>query len=491
MVRQKLSQFLLYRWRYLLAYSAFAVSLAVLLVVAGFYLPGGLSDGEVRSALTSEGLDPKSLFNLQPDELIYLPYRLLQAASIALFGFSSFAIKLPSIVLGFFSALGILYLLNLWYRRNVAIVTAMIAVTTNQFLLASQAGEAGITYIFLTTLVLIAASMIARRSTYAHLWVIIGFVLAAISLYMPLNIYVLVALIFTALIHPHARHLLRHDSSKPVIAIGLGLFLIIISPLIMGVVNEPQLLRTLAGIPERFDTVLANALELFRQYGQVYAPYSGAVLIPVYGLGILLLLVLGLYRMVSTKYTTKSYILSFWLALLVPLVFLNPEFVNITFVPVVLLMALGIDYLIWSWYRLFPRNPYARVFGLIPLAVLVMGLVVSSIDRYAYGFHYDRDVYSSYTFDLATVSKELESYEKSEKVTLVVAKENEPFYQAYARHQRFVDDMTVTTAQTASTERTLFVERDVRDKTLVPTKILVSGTSVAADRFYLYKSDAQ
>ena len=58
MVRQKLSQFLLYRWRYLLAYSAFAVSLAVLLVVAGFYLPGGLSDGVVRSALISEGLDP-------------------------------------------------------------------------------------------------------------------------------------------------------------------------------------------------------------------------------------------------------------------------------------------------------------------------------------------------------------------------------------------------------------------------------------------------
>lgn len=491
MVRQRLSQFLLYRWRYLLAYTVFSIALGTLLIVAGFYLPGGLSDDEVRSALISEGLNPSGLFNLQPDELIYLPYRLLQAASIALFGFSTFAIKLPSIVLGFFSALGILYLLNLWYKQNVAIVAAMIAVTTNQFLLTSQAGQAGVTYVLLTTLILIAASMIARRTTYAHLWVIGGFVLAAISLYMPLNIYILVALMITAMVHPHARHLLKHESSKLVIAIGSVLFLLIISPLVIGIINEPEVLRILAGIPENFNNVAANAKELFRQYGQVYAPYSGEVLIPIYGVGILSFVALGIYRMLSTKYTTKSYIMSFWLVLLIPLVFLNPEFVSITFLPVVLLIALGIDYLIWSWYRLFPRNPYARVFGLIPLAILLGGQVVSNVDRYAYGFHYDASVYRSYSFDLSILSRELRTHDKNETVSLVVSDDNKAFYEAYARHQDFIKNMPVTAWDTRPQSGTVIVERTVRDRTAIPTEILVGRASHNADRFYLYKSDVQ
>ncbi len=489
MVRQKLSQLLLYRWRYLLAYTLFSVALGTLLVVAGFFLPGGLAEGEIRSALLSESLSPGGLFQLQPDELIYLPYYLLQAASISVFGFTPFAIKLPSIVLGFISALGILYLLNLWYRRNVAIVTAMVAVTTNQFLLASQAGQPGITYITLTTFVLIAASMIAQRTTYGHLWVIFGFALAAISLYMPLNAYVLLALLATALVHPHARHLLKHQASKTVIAIGSLVFLLILSPLAYGAFKQPEVLRLLAGIPNGLSNLGANAAELFRQYGQVYAPYSGEVLIPVYGLGIILLLALGLYRLLSTKYTTKSYILSFWLVLMIPLVFLNPEFVSITFVPVVLLLALGIDYLIWSWYRLFPRNPYARVFGLLPLAVLLGGLVASSIDRYAYGFHYDSSVQRNYTFDLNILSDELKVRDKDESIVLVVSKENEQFYQAYARHQAHVDDITVVTWLPKDDARLVVAERAVRDSSNVPVDILVAGTAANADRFYLYKSD--
>jgi hypothetical protein len=485
MVRQKLSRFLLYRWRYLFAYVGFAVALGTLLVVAGFYLPGGLSDTEINSALISEGLDPARLFELQPEQLTYLPYRLMQAASIAMFGFTTIGIKLPSVVLGFIAALGLIYLLNLWYKRNVAIITAMVAVTTTQFLAAAQAGEAGITYITLTVLILIAASMLARRTAYANIIVLTGFVLAAISLYMPLNAYILLALAFTAVFHPHARHVLLRQASKPLLAFGFALFLALISPLVIGIMNEPALLLRLAGIPTDTATILPNALELLRQYGQVYAPVTGLTLIPVYGLGVLLLLLLGTYRMVSTKYTTKSYILSFWILLLVPLVLLNPAFVSITFVPVILLLGLGIDYLVWSWYRLFPKNPYARVFGLIPLAVLVGGMVVSSIDRYAYGFRYDDNVQRSYSFDLKVLSKELR--ERDERVRLIVSSENFQLYQAYARHQRYISDITVERSGTPEPGSVTIVERTVRDPSIIPSEILVSGTSDQADRFYLYK----
>lgn len=489
MARHKINKIAFYRFRYPLAYTVFAVALASMLLIAGFYLPGGLTDAEVKSALISDNLDPGQLFNLKPEELIYLPYRLLQAGSISVFGISLLGIKLPSIVLGFLSALGILYLLNLWYRRNVAIITAIIAVTTNQFLLASQAGQAGVVYIFLTTMILISASMVARKSAYAKLWVLAGAGLAAISLYMPLNVYMLVALILTAFIHPHARHLLLKKSVKPVVAVALILFSAIVSPLIIGISREPNLLKTLFGISDMAN-FSQNASSLLQNYTQFHAPVTSDVFMPVYGLGMVLLIAIGVYRLISAKYTAKSYILSFWLVLLVPMACLNPGFISITFVPVVLLTALAVDYLIRSWYRLFPRNPYARVFGLVPLAVLVIGLVVSNVDRYVYGLHYERPVYDAYSYDLPILSKALKNMDDTESVLLVVDKEHAPFYESFSRHQRYVKDMTVTTAaaETASAD-VVVAERAVKDQVpTLPSEILVIRTAEEADRFYLYKN---
>lgn len=490
MVRQKINRIALYRFRYPLAYTTFAVALASMLLVAGFYLPGGLTSTEINSVLISDSLDPKLLFELKPDELIYLPYRLLQAASISLFGISLLGIKLPSIVLGFFSALGILYLLNLWYRRNVAIITAIIAVTTNQFLLSSQAGQAGIVYIFLTVMILIAASMIARKSAYAKLLVLAGAALAAISLYMPLNIYMLLALGLTAVFHPHARHLLVKKSAKPIVGIAAILFLVMISPLVIGISNDPSIVRTLLGIPANFSDIGANVSTLVHNYLLFHVPEAKLVLTPVYGLGVVLLIFLGIYRLISAKYTAKSYILSFWLVLLVPLVCLNPDFVSITFVPVVLLIALAVEYIIRSWYQLFPRNPYARVFGLIPLAVLVFGLVASNIDRYVYGLHYEKSINSAYSYDLPILSKRLKDFKHDQKLTLVVAGSNKDFYDSFARHQDYVSNLTVTTtASTPSTDEIILVERSEKGKiSSIPSEILVTRTASDADRFYLYKN---
>lgn len=490
MVRQKLSRFAFYRFRYPLAYAVFAVAMATMLLVAGFYLPGGLTESEMRSAIVSDNLSPAALFTLKPEELIYLPYRLLQAASISVFGISVIGIKLPSILLGFASALGILYLLNLWYSRNVAIIAAIIAVTTNQFLLASQAGQAGIAYVFLTVSILIAASKITGGSAYAKFCILGGFILAGISLYFPLNVYILIALVATALIHPHARHLLLRKSPKKIVALGSVLFLAIVAPLVIGIVNNPAVLLTLLGVPDGVGDFSRNAIVLAESYASFATPASGETITPVYGLGLVLLIALGAYRLISAKYTAKSYIISFWLVLLVPLVCLNPSFISITFIPVVLLIALAVDYLIRSWYRLFPRNPYARVFGLLPLGVLVVGIVGTSIDRYVYGLHYDKAVYAAYSYDLPILTQKLRNLDSDTTVQLVVDAKNEEFYQSFAKHQSYVKQLDVTTSadQSAQAQVTI-VERDARQKsTTLPSEILVTRTSEQADRFYLYKN---
>lgn len=490
MAKIKLNQLLIYRWRYIFGYGIFFAALAFLLIIAGFYLPGGLSDAEIRSAMISDSLNPSKLYLLPPDQLVSLPYRLVQAASISLFGFNLLGIKAPSIILGFVSALAMLYLLNLWFRRNVAIITAVISVTTTQFILASQAGQAGITYIFLSAMILISAFMITRRNAYANIWVIVGFVLAAISVYMPLNVYFLLALVITMVLHPHARYVLLKRSSKPTLIVGSLAFIVIISPLILGVIRDASVLLTLAGVPEDGGKILSGAMTLLNNYTNFSSPSSGATLVPIYGLGILLLIALGLYRLINTKYTARSYLLISWLLLLTPLIILNPNFISITFIPVMLLIGLAVEYLIRSWYRLFPRNPYARLFGMIPLAILMSGIIISSVDRYAYGFHYDSKVFAEFNFDIPVLSRYLSTRDKDQAVTLVVPAAKKSFYENYARHQKYVRTLEVVSQvpNLTNTNTTTLVERSLkRDTAVIPTNVLVIRAAENADRFYLYQ----
>ena len=490
MGNRTVTDFFFYRWRYFIGYSVFGVSLASLLIIAGLYIPGGLGDAEIHSALISEGLSPAQLLSLQPDQLLYLPYRLIQAASIALFGFSSFSIKLPSLIIAFFSAIGLLMLMNVWFKRNVAIIASIVAVTTSHFLLVAQSGHSGILYVFWAVSILLTVSLITAHGKTEHFWILVLCALAALSLYMPLSIYVLIALVATAIFHPHVRHIVFRETPKGVLAAGVGVFLVIGLPLIVGIAKEPSLLLTMFGVPESWSDIPANIKDLFQQYGSFYSPSSGANATPIYGLGVVLLVLLGLYQMFTTKYTTKSYIISFWLVALVPFVVLNPNFITITFVPVMLLSALGVDYLIRSWYRLFPRNPYARVFGLLPLGVLVLGIVVSNVDRYVYGYHYDTQVYSDFNFDLGLINKTLASYDKNTKVSLVVPEQDIQLYSTYALHQTKIKQLSVTTSPAmAMTQSDItLVARDKKPEVAaVPSDILVARSSFDADRFYVYK----
>lgn len=492
MGKLKVTDFLIYRWRYPLGYALFFIAIVTFLVIAGLFIPGGLSSYEIKSALVSDGLNPHLLFSLEPQELLYLPYRLFQAASIAMFGFNEFAIKLPSIILAAFSALGLLALLGMWFQKNVAIIGSIMAISMGQFMLVAQSGHAGITYIFWSVSILLTASLIVRRGKFAPLWIIIAFILSGLSLYMPLNIYVILALILTAIVHPHARHIVMREVSKAALIVGSILFLLLITPLVIGIIHDTQLLFDLLGIPSSWPAILENGRQIFHQYAGFYRPRNGLILQPVYSMGSLLLILLGLYQMFTAKYTTKSYIISFWLILLLPFVLLNPSTISVTFVPVALLLTQGIDYLIRSWYRLFPRNPYARVFGLVPLAVLVVGITVSNVDRYAYGFHYNEAAYVDYTYDLKILSNQLRTLPPNQQVTLLTTAAERPMYQAYAQHERIVLVLSVKTdVGSAMKNPYVLVTHDAkRSVTQQPNGVIAWKMSNDGDRFYLYKKSS-
>jgi len=487
MGKLKVTDFFVYKWRYALGSFAVGGILFTLLFVAGLLIPGGLAEPEMTSAVKSSEIQLSAELIESPDLLIHLPYHLLQKLSIAVFGVTTIAIKLPSLVLGFASALFIFGVLNLWFRRNVAVITTIILATSGAFLLQSQLGSPEIMYLFWTSCLLFCSSMLTQARKSKPAWTLLSALVAGLSLYSPFAVYGIIALGATALIHPHARFVVFRQS-KLLLTIGAVLFLSVISPILFSSLQSLDILIMLVGIPDTFPT-LSSVLTSLQGYVNYNQPTIGVLATPVYGLVVSLLVVIGLLRLFTAKYTAKSYILTIWIAFIVLVVGLADAPAALTFVPIMLLVAFAIDYLIRSWYKLFPRNPYARVTGLFPLGILLFGITTTGIEQYVLAYHYAPEATTAYSHDLqivrATVAKNTDA-----PVLLLVQPKKLAFYELYAQSISGSVSATASAsdASTQSSAATVIASRDRQSADTVPTDIIVTGSSSSSDRFYLYKN---
>ncbi|MFZ2126385.1 MAG: glycosyltransferase family 39 protein [Candidatus Microsaccharimonas sp.] len=466
----------IYRWRYIIGYSFIGLLLAGLLVFAGLYVPGGISPEEVRATIISDSISPSdpSTFGVTN-----LPYYLLQALVFHLFGVYDFTIKLPSLILALFSAVGLILLLRRWFKPNIAVLASLIAITTGQFLFIAQSGTPSILYVFWPVMLLLLGTQITREKRFSLLWKLLFTIGAALSLYTPLSIYPLIAIILAIILHPHLRNAVRR-LSKIKLAASLVLSGVVATPLVMGIIANPRLGLTLIGIPESWPPNIQDNLQtLLHQYFAFWEPSTTTLMTPVFGLGSVLLIGLGLYRLIMTRETTRSYLIIIWLLCLLPIIILNPSFTSVAFVPSVLLLAAGLTSLITYWYRLFPLNPYARITGLVPLIILVAVLIGSGLDRYIYGYHYDPNTAVNFSKDLKLIPKNT--------AHLVVAEDELAFYQVVAKHRPGLSVSTIPQSDTFVATRSA---RDAADGYAIQQIITTTYTN-NSDRLYIYKKASQ
>jgi hypothetical protein len=469
------SNLYLYRWRYIIGYGIIGLALVGLLVVAGLYLPGGISPAEQASVIRSDSLTLKDFNSFA---IVNLPYYVLQAVSIDLFGVHDFSIKLPSLILGLLSAVSLIFLLSRWFRRNIAVLASFIAITTGQFLFLSQNGTPSILYIFWPVVLLLLGVLISRSTKHAFVWKVLFFIAAALSLYTPLSIYPLVAMVLAGFLHPHLRNIIRRLSKmRLILAIIVGL--VIISPLLYGVTTNPTLALTLLGVPAHFPDFVANIVTVGKQYLDFWKPSTTTLMTPVFGLGSILLIVYGAYRVLRTSETTQSYLIIAWMVCLIPVLIINPGFTSVIFTPLVLLLTIGLQSLVRYWYRLFPLNPYARIAGLVPLILLVVALVSSGLDRYVYGYYYQPETTGHFTIDLRLLPKNTKQ--------LVVSQNELAFYNVVAHHNKGLVVTTTPTSNDFTATRAAF--QPYPGSRIV--QVVTSSSKSEGDRFYIYKTDTK
>lgn len=473
MAAREITRFFIYRWRYIASYSVIALLLAGLLVFAGLYVPGGISPEEMRATIRSDAL---SFSNLSSFGVTSLPFYLLQATIFHFFGVSDFTIKAPSLILALFSAIGLILLLRRWFRPNIAVLTSLIAITTGQFLFIAQNGTPGILYIFWPILILSLGTQVTRAKRGRLFWKISFGAATVLSLYTPLSIYPLLAIALAVALHPHLRNIVRR-LSRIKVAISLVVSLILVTPLLYLVATKPQLGLSLLGIPPSWPPDIAdNVLTLLKQFFLFWEPSTTTLMTPVFGLGSVLIMGLGVYRLILTRDTTRSYLIIMWIVCLIPVLLINPQFTSVTFIPSVLLLAAGLTSLITYWYRLFPLNPYARVAGLVPIIILVIALIGSGVDRYVYGYHYAPSTAVNFSKDLTLIPAKTSH--------LVVSTDEQAFYQAVAHHRT---GLRVTTQPDSDQ----FVATREAHNDIAPdyqiTRIITTTYSHDSDRLYVYK----
>lgn len=485
---KQITDYFLYRKRYIIGYSLISLAVVSLLVLAWLFLPGGLSSNEMDTFVTTSGL-AFSLQNFNPETIVNLPYHVLQHIAITLFGISTLSLKLPSLILGILSALGILLLLRTWFRRNVAVITTVIAITSSQFIFLAQNGTPAIVYIFWPVWLLVAAIKISRHARWSFLWKMILFAIVALSLYTPFTVYILLALVSAVILHPHLRFLVR-QISKIRLVIASFCALIILAPLAYSIWLKPNIGLELLGISEIMPNFTTNALTLARMYFDFLSPYSTNILTPIYGIGTLILVALGFIRLFTMKYTARGYIISIWIVLLIPALLINPNISAITFVPAILLMAMGVSMLLTNWYRLFPRNPYARMAGLLPLAVLIGGIVLSNVDRYMQNYLYNPQLAVHFSTDLDLLNTQLSDPNRG--VTTIIASDAQAaFYLAAVRKQN--DISVISTVVAPPPHQTAIVTREAMSSrpSSEAWRIIASSKKDGGDRFYIYKTNTQ
>lgn len=465
-------------WLYQHRYWFVAIIIALLALFMAAYrfwtIPYGLSIQEKQSAIASSQLinDPGSILPTgQADGLVNLPWRLLQGCSIKLLGMSVFSVRLPAVIAALLAVVVIIFLLSKIFRPNLAAMSGLLLVSSSFAIALSRSGTPVALITLLVSLALLAGYYIANGSDKARrrgLWC--AAIVCGLLTYMTGGIYLVIALVAAAIVHPRIRLVLKSNKAHSIAYCVL--YLVLTLPLssavvadLIGASGNDTLKRLLAiGRPS-----LSNLGEFAAAYAGLHGQVVGGLIVPMTSIVGGILTLGGLvYCAMHARASVRFYLLIAMLVVLFTTGACNPGLIYLLFIPVAILQTMCIAWITNSWYGLFPKNPYARVFAVVPIAILIGSLCLVDANRYFNSAGYDSDVV--YSFDQKTpVAIDFIKDNKDKSLLLIADNSTDrEFYQQLALSYDNVDVAEATMDEQESLKRSLndFVD-DQSDQTLV------------------------
>lgn len=477
-MRLRIDKLFLYRHRFGIGYVLLTLFLLFLLVFLPMLSPGGISSEEMQSVVNSSDVSWTSV--LKEGDTVSLPYRLLQKASISVFGLTLYSIKIPSIIIAAITAVLMVLLLNRWFKSNVAIIASAITVLSSAFLFLAGFGTPAIMYLFWMTLILWLGSKILGVAR-PHPVLVCAFVITlAVALYTPHLAYVALIIAIAGIFHPHMRFTIK-KFKIPQLVICFALFALVISPLVVSFFTNSDILRQLLFNPNEFNYA-ENVISAFQPFFSFGSAYESVFLSPLFGLATVALIFVGVLASMGKLFTSRNTIVSLLVIFSILISGIEPYAATIVVIPIAVLVAAGLESILEKWYSLFPENPYARIFGLIPVAAFTGIIVVSSLSHFVFGYHYTPMVANQFNDDISLVRKNLDAG------TVLLIKEGAVEFDFY----KILEGQTGITVMGAVPERddvkvaTLGVWDEEIDLPL--RRIVTSQKSQNSDRLYIYNN---
>ncbi|MDR1197362.1 MAG: glycosyltransferase family 39 protein [Candidatus Nomurabacteria bacterium] len=470
-MKLELEKYWLYRNRH-------SVGMALVFVILGFFiiwgfdrLPIGLSEFEMQSAALSGNIS-------FPESIVDLPYHFLQWLSIGFFGLSQFSIRLPSVILAFFGGIFIMGGIRNLTKNNVAIITGLVISSSVFFLDFARIGAPMIMNIFLFSLTIFSLTQYLFKNRRNVIWLVLAIAAIILETYSPLGIYTLLALLLLSIAHPKARLFIAKIKLWHKLLL-LGLLLIVMAPMVYAAILSPSIIPDLLGIGQ-FQIApaeIGNSFQvLFNPSGTEFAGLAT----PLINFVELALMALGIVALVKNRQSIRSY-LTLGLAALT-LVFALADITKsyLLFLPMIFLIAFGVQEIINRWYGLFPFNPYARFLGLVPILILVSSLTFSNYALYVSDELYDKDVVYGQSLVFSVV-KETVNDLSAHDVNLVVSNDELDFYRLL---EKDYPNLKVRTEIERSAETKILIPSTFEKNYAIPNLAKFSNT---ADKNVLVK----
>lgn len=413
-----ISKLFLYRYRFVIGYTLLGLAFIGLLFGLPLISQSGLSTAEMESATNSYRLGVESALS---GDLIDLPYRILQKISIMIFGLTPYAIKLPSIIVGLCLGLLLILLLNRWFRSNVSLLASCLVVLSTPFLFLAGSGTPLIMLVFWPTLLLWLGSKIQGEKRPNPVYCFLFAIALLLSIFTPYMIYFAVFCICFVAAQPHLRFVVKSLPKLPLVLVGMIIAAGMVA-IVVAAISHPDAIMGL---------LFAKNYEITNFVGNVGAgmtpvfAWRGAVesvfLAPLVSLPTFALALIGLFSTTKGFFASRNSIATLLLIFTIVITGFNPDAVVFIILPLAILVAHGLKYLLEKWYGLFPENPYARITAILPLSILFGVMIIPSLLQYIYGYRYNPSVATKFSYDLQIVRENLSDQ------TLVVG-ENYEFY---------------------------------------------------------------
>ena len=473
-----ISRLFLYRYRFIIGYSILGLVFAGLIFLMPLVSPGGVSRAEMESAVAADALGVQSLLD---GDVINLPFRALQKLSFTIFGLSMYSIKLPAIVIGLVTGVFLILLLNRWFKTNVAMITSGFVVMSSFFLANAGMGTPDIMAVFWLVMMIWAGAKLVGAEKNNFWLLLVFFASLALSCYCPLFIYLVLLVGLVSLFLPHLRFFLKTYSRGQTV-IALTVFAVLVTPLVYGVIVNNETLRgvLLGGVSGNFWDNMEIAFAPFFSF--TVANVWG-VLAPMFGMATVVLTIIGIVASSGKLHTSKNVVTGALIVFSIVSAGLYPAMSMIVFLPILMLVANGIELVIYKWYALFPENPYARLFGIFPIALFSVIALVSGLTHFFYGYLYVPAVTDGFDADIVLVREHVPSggilvvqgdelrlrfYKILEKREMVVVTDSVP-------------DWTGTTIVTLG--------RLDGEPQMALTEIITSSKAMRSDRLYVYNQE--